>query len=111
MTPPPPPTMAQHAKAWIMHEWADPHSRRNSRVACEDVMHPWATHPSCERIAGTYREGAWFVSVSAQMLNPNQPVHVSVGDPSYTTSDTAGNTKQTLVNTLVKAPMLMFGKL
>src|ERR1700731_3814658 len=107
MTPSMPPTMAQHAKAWIMHEWADPHRRRDSRAECEDVMHPWTTYPSCERVAGTYREGAWFVYVSAQTLNPSQPVRVSVGSPSYSPPDTDRDNQRTLTKTLLKAPITM----
>jgi len=109
-TPPAPPTIAQHAKAWIMHEWDDPHRRRDAQPDCDDVMHPFTTHSSCERISGTYREDSWFVRVSAQTLNPDQPVRVVVGNPSYSPSEDDGHNRYLLTQALLKAPMMLFGK-
>jgi hypothetical protein len=110
--PPTPPTMAQHAKAWIMHEWTDSRHRHDARAECDDVMHPFATHPACERISGTFHEGAWFVYVSAQSINPTQPVRVTVGTPAYDSFGANEDTKHAFTKVLMKAPIqILFGKI
>jgi hypothetical protein len=78
-----PPNIVQHAIVWIMNEWNDPKSRRSMRRECDDLMLPYAPHPGCDRISGTYREGEWFVFVSAQAINLHQPPHTIVGIPVY----------------------------
>jgi hypothetical protein len=105
-----PPTIAQHAKAWIMHEWNDPRRRRNAHAECEDVLHPYSLQPECDRITGVYREGAWVVYVSAQTRNPNQPLRVTIGNPAYTPADPVDDNKRSLTKAMLKVPLMVFGK-
>jgi len=77
----------------MMNEWNDPARHRSMRKECNDVMKRFAAHPECNRISGTYHEGTWLVSVSAQTMNPHQRVRVEVGSPVYEHSE-ASNLKQ-----------------
>jgi len=111
MTPVVPPTVAQHAIVWIMKEWNDPRRRQSMLAECDDVMHPYATHPDCTRIVGTYHEGAWFMHVSAQAMNSHQPVRVVVGTPTYTPTEENDQDKERLVGRIIKIPLELMSKI
>ena len=102
----------QHAAAWVMREWNDPHRRRNEHAECDDIMHPFASHLQCDRISGKYREGEWFVYVSAQTMNPHQPVRVVVGTPIYKPPDADDKQylKDKVIERIIKTPLLIFAR-
>jgi hypothetical protein len=103
---PVPPAVAQHAIVWIMNEWNDPRRHRSMQRECDDVMNPYAAHPACNRITGTYHEGAWFVPVSAQTMNSHQRVSVVVGVPAYNPGE-PGQEKEKIGYWLMKLPLKM----
>jgi hypothetical protein len=108
--PPPPPVIQQHAAVWVMNEWMDPARHRSMRTECDDIEHPFASHPMCDRISGVYHEGEWTVSVSAQTMNPHQRVRVAVGIPAYTPGDDGEANRSLVKSVLLKAPLILFGK-
>jgi hypothetical protein len=63
-----------------MHEWNDPKRHRAMQTKCEDITHPYDSHPECDRISGMYYKGDWIVVVSAQATN-HKPVRAFVGTP------------------------------
>jgi hypothetical protein len=103
--------VTQHATAWIIREWNDPRRHRNERAECDDINHPYASHPECDRISGKYREGDWFVYISAQTLNPHQRVRVIVGAPIYKPHEEMDeNNKSKVIERIIKIPLLFFGR-
>jgi len=64
-----------------MDAWNDPKLHRRMRTECDDIMNPCAPHMECNHIAGTYRDGVWMIAVSAQTMDPHQPIDVIVGIP------------------------------
>jgi len=95
-----------------MNEWNDPRRHRTMRAECDDVMHPYASHPDCDRIIGKYHEGSWFVRISAQTINPHQPIKVAVGVPTFAPHEKDDELEDKLIHRLIKLPLsLMVGKI
>ena len=74
------------------------------RRECDDVMHPYAAHPGCDRISGMYREGPWLVYASAQAMNPKERVRVVVTQPAFNPAS-PDQTKRTIASWLMKLPL------
>jgi hypothetical protein len=103
--PPPPPVLTQHATTWILHEWNSPHRHGVERVSCDFREKPG----ECDRISGIYREGLYFMYVSAERKTPDDPVRVVVCNPIYNPPPDGQPTKSTMAQYALQGLLTVVG--